>query len=122
MIKSLPPGVCFVLGNEYPVMTDVRTRKSKHGGTTQTSETYVEKTKIKIFKPKRSKEQIETDKGKKYDVAYYPLYRVENDGKKILVDAVSGEIKAEVEKLSGNERKVHEKLKEGKGKSEIMED
>ncbi|MFB6145115.1 MAG: helicase HerA domain-containing protein [Candidatus Nanohaloarchaea archaeon] len=122
MIKSLPPGVCFVLGNEYPVMTDVRTRKSKHGGTTQTSETYIEKTKIRMFKPRRTKSQIETKRNQKYDVAYYPLYRVESDDKLVLVDAVSGEIKAEIEKLSGNEKKVHQKLSEGKGKSEIMDD
>ncbi|MFB6147319.1 MAG: ATP-binding protein, partial [Candidatus Nanohaloarchaea archaeon] len=40
MIKSLPPGVAFVLGKDYPVMTDVRTRKSKHGGETETGASY----------------------------------------------------------------------------------
>lgn len=31
-ITSLPPGVGLLLGKEYPVMTDVRTRRSVHGG------------------------------------------------------------------------------------------
>jgi len=32
-ITGLAEGNAIVLGNEYPLMTDVRTRKSKHGGT-----------------------------------------------------------------------------------------
>ncbi|MFB6076914.1 MAG: ATP-binding protein, partial [Candidatus Nanohaloarchaea archaeon] len=31
-ITSLPPGTGLLLGKEYPVMTDVRTRRSRHGG------------------------------------------------------------------------------------------
>lgn len=122
MIKSLPPGVSFVLGNEYPVMTDVRTRKSKHGGTTQTSDTYVPKENIRVFETRRSKESLETETGEKYDKAYYPLYMVEDEETKKLIDGVSGEIKAEVEKLSGDEKKVHSHVSKGKGKSEIMEE
>jgi len=34
-ITSLPPGVGLVLGKEYPIMTDIRVRRSKHGGTTK---------------------------------------------------------------------------------------
>lgn len=34
-ITSLPPGTGLVLGKEYPIMTDIRTRRSKHGGTTK---------------------------------------------------------------------------------------
>ncbi len=122
MIKSLPPGVSFVLGNEYPVMTDVRTRKSKHGGTTQTSDTYVPKENIKVFETRRSKESLETETGEKYDKAYYPLYMVEDEETKKLIDGVSGETKAEVQKLSGDEKKVHSHVSEGRGKSEIMEE
>lgn len=122
MIKSLPPGVCFVLGNEYPVMTDVRLRKSKHGGTTQTADTYVPQEKIKMFEARRTKESLETEKGEKYDIAYYPLYFVEDGEKKKLVDGVNGEVKAEIDNLSGHEAKVHGKIKEGKNKSEIMEE
>lgn len=122
MIKSLPPGVSFVLGNEYPVMTDVRTRKSKHGGTTQTADTYVPKENIKVFKTRRSKESLETEKGQKYDKAYYPLYMVEDEETRKLVDGVNGEVKAEVQKLSGDEKEVHARVGKGKGKSEIMEE
>lgn len=122
MIKSLPPGVAFVLGNEYPVMTDVRTRRSKHGGTTQTADTYTEKEDIKFFEPKRSLQEVETQKGEKYDVAYYPLYLVEDDEKKVLYDAVNGERKAEVNKVSGDEKEVLSHLNDGKNKSEIMDE
>lgn len=34
-IKSLSPGVGLILGKEYPIMTNIRTRRSKHGGITQ---------------------------------------------------------------------------------------
>ncbi|MDY6777218.1 MAG: ATP-binding protein, partial [Candidatus Nanohaloarchaea archaeon] len=34
-ITSLPPGVGMVLGKEYPIMTDIRVRKSRHGGETK---------------------------------------------------------------------------------------
>ncbi len=34
-ITSLPPGTGLVLGKEYPVMTNIRARRSQHGGTTQ---------------------------------------------------------------------------------------
>ncbi len=122
MIKSLPPGVSFVLGNEYPVMTDVRTRKSKHGGTTQTSETYVRKEKIKMFEPKKRIDELETEKGVKYEAAYYPLYRVKNEGKEFLIDAVNGDVKAEREEISDREEEVLEKISEGYNKSEIMDE
>ncbi len=34
-ITGLPPGTGLVLGKEYPIMTDIRTRKSLHGGGTK---------------------------------------------------------------------------------------
>jgi len=103
-------------------MTDVRTRKSKHGGTTQTADTYVPKENIKVFKTRRSKESLETETGRKYEKAYYPLYVVEDEATKKLIDGVNGEVKAEIKKLSGDEKKVHSHVREGKGKSEIMEE
>ena len=122
MIKSLPPGVAFALGNEYPVMTDVRMRKSKHGGTTQTADSYVQKEDITMFNPERTIDEIETEKGAKYETAYYPLYLVEKEGKEVLIDAVNGEVKAERQKISEREENVLEKLSEGLNKSEVMED
>ncbi|MFB6193408.1 MAG: ATP-binding protein, partial [Candidatus Nanohaloarchaea archaeon] len=122
MIKSLPPGVAFLLGNEYPVMTDVRTRKSKHGGETQTSDGYVEKESIDVFETKKSRGELESEEGKKYTPSYYPLYLLENSEKKVLVDGVKNRIKAERMKTSGTEKKVLKKLEKGRDKSEILDE
>lgn len=120
MIKSLPPGVAFVLGNEYPVMTDVRTRKSKHGGETETSDSYVEKEKVRVFRPQTEREELEN--GSEYDTAYYPVYRIEDDEALKLIDGVNGEVKTEETKLSGTEQEVFELLREGKGRSEMIDE
>ncbi|MFB6207734.1 MAG: helicase HerA domain-containing protein [Candidatus Nanohaloarchaea archaeon] len=122
MIKSLPPGVAFVLGNEYPVMTDVRTRKSRHGGETQTSEDYVEREKIEMFEPGKTLAEVESEFDGKYSPAYYPLYLVENDEKKLLLDGVNGEVKAEQSKIEGLEKQILEKVSEGMGRNEILEE
>lgn len=121
MIKSLPPGVSFVLGNEYPVMTDVRTRRSRHGGETQTTEGYVEKEEVEVFTPGKSVEELERETGDSYSVAYYPLYRVENQDKLLLVDGSSGELRSEREKLSSVEEEVLEQLRLGKSRNEILD-
>ena len=101
MIKSLPPGVAFLLGNDYPVMTDVRLRKSMHGGETQTADSYVEQIDIEVFEPNVTLQEIESMYGQKFSKAYYPLYIVENDRAKMIIDGVNGEIKAERKKLEG---------------------
>ncbi|MFB6245348.1 MAG: helicase HerA domain-containing protein [Candidatus Nanohaloarchaea archaeon] len=121
MITSLPPGVCFVLGNEYPVMTEVRQRYSMHGGETQTGEEYVEKKSIRCIEPREDLDEVRNERGGGFSAAYYPIYRVENENKEMIVDGVKGEIKAEREKLSGRESKVLEKLKGGMEKSELVE-
>ncbi|MFP4229846.1 MAG: helicase HerA domain-containing protein [Candidatus Nanohaloarchaea archaeon] len=122
MIKSLPPGVAFLLGNDYPVMTDVRLRKSMHGGETQTSENYVEKENIKVFQASKSLQDVESMYNEKFSVAYYPLYLVENDSARILVDGVKGEVKAEKQKLSGLEEKVYSLVDQGMAKGAIVEE
>ncbi|MFB6209210.1 MAG: ATP-binding protein [Candidatus Nanohaloarchaea archaeon] len=122
MIKSLPPGVCFLLGNEYPVMTDVRIRRSKHGGETQTAENYSERKDVFVFEPGISLEELESRKGEKYDQAYYPLYEVDGGKKRILYDAVKGGKKAEVERAEGTEQQVLELLSEGRDKSGVMDE
>lgn len=122
MIKSLPPGVAFLLGNDYPVMTDVRLRKSMHGGETQTADSYVEQIDIEVFEPNVTLQEIESMYGQKFSKAYYPLYIVENDRAKMIIDGVNGEIKAERKKLEGLGKKVFELIKEGKGKAEIVEE
>ena len=122
MIKSLPPGVCFALGNEYPVMTSVRTRKSKHGGETQTGDSYQEKTEITYFSPRDSLMDVEERYGDKFSRSYYPFYLVQNDNQKILVDAVKDERKAERKKLQSMTKKVFKRLKKDKEKQEIVEE
>jgi hypothetical protein len=122
MIKSLPPGVAFLLGNDYPVMTDVRLRKSMHGGETQTADSYVEQIDKEVFEPNVTLQEIESMYGEKFSKAYYPLYIVENGRAKMIIDGVNGEIKAERKKLEGPEKKVFELIKEGKGKAEIVEE
>jgi len=122
MIKSLPPGVCFALGNEYPVMTSVRTRKSKHGGETQTGDSYQEKTEITYFSPRDSLMDVEERYGDKFSRSYYPFYLVQNDNKKILIDGVKDERKAERDKLQNMTKKVFKRLKKDKEKQEIVEE
>ncbi len=122
MIKSLPPGVAFMLGKEYPVMTDVRTRRSKHGGETETQESYVKRETVSVFKPRKELSDLESERGKDYSVAYYPVYLLENEGKGMLVDGTSGDVKAERKKLTGKEKEVYEKLEQGKRKGDILEE
>ncbi len=113
MIKSLPPGVAFLLGNDYPVMTDVRTRKSKHGGETQTADTYVEREDIEYFRPRRDLQDVESEYGVKFSTAYYPLYLMDSDEKHVLVDGVKGEVKASRRKPMESEEEVLKLIKEG---------
>lgn len=122
MIKSLPPGVAFLLGNDYPVMTDVRLRKSMHGGETQTSENYVEKVDVDLFKASVPVQDVESMYGEKFSSAYYPLYMVENERARVLVDGVKGEVKAERRVSSELEKQVLELLNEDKGKDKIVEE
>ncbi|MFB6213080.1 MAG: helicase HerA domain-containing protein [Candidatus Nanohaloarchaea archaeon] len=122
MIKSLPPGVAFVLGKDYPVMTDVRTRRSKHGGETETGSSYEKRESIEVLPPKKSQQELEAEKGEKYSAAYYPLYLLENDEKQLLVDGTSGEVKSERARLSGKEREVFELASQGMSKGEIVEE
>jgi len=122
MIKSLPPGVSFVLGNDYPVMTDVRQRKSQHGGETQTAETYVEKESIEAFRPQKELNEVKQDFGGSVTESYYPLYLVENSEKKLLIDGVKDQIKASREKVEGQDQKVLNLISEGKSKSEIVDE
>ena len=120
MIKSLPPGVCFVLGNQYPVMTDVRQRKSRHGGETQTADTYQEKVPVKVFETKKKLSEVENMYHEKFTTTYYPLYLIENDEKEMLVDGVEDSIKAKRGKPEGPEKDIIHKIKQGADKSSIV--
>jgi len=120
MIKSLPPGVCFVLGNQYPVMTDVRQRRSKHGGETQTADSYEEKDTVKAFKPQKKLSSVESKYGEKFDTTYYPLYLVENDEKEMLIDGVENKVKAQRGKPSEQEDDVLYKIRQNVSKENIV--
>lgn len=122
MIKSLPPGVCFVLGNQYPVMTDVRQRKSKHGGETQTAESYEEKDTVKVLETKVKLSEIESKYDEKFSITYYPLYRVENESTEILVDGVENKVKAKRQKPSDQEEEVLYKVRQNVSKSNMVEE
>lgn len=120
MIKSLPPGVAFVLGNEHPVLTNVRQRKSQHGGETQTNEEYVEKSSIEQFNTKKSLTEFNQQQDQEYKAAYYPLYAVKQDGKRILVDAVKNQVKSEKYLVEGQKEKILDLVREKKNKGDIM--
>ncbi|MBY6293819.1 DUF87 domain-containing protein [Nanohaloarchaea archaeon H01] len=122
MIKSLPPGVCFVLGNQYPVMTDVRQRKSRHGGETQTVDEYEKKTEIKVFEPQEGISSVENEYGQKFDVTYYPLYLVDKDDEKVLVDGAEGEVKAKKVKPTSKEKQVLFKIENDVSRENIVEE
>jgi len=122
MIKSLPPGVCFVLGNQYPVMTDVRQRKSRHGGETQTVDEYEKKTEIKVFEPQEGISSVENEYGQKFDVTYYPLYLVDKDDEKVLVDGAEGEVKAKKLKPTSKEKQVLFKIENNVSRENIVEE
>ncbi|NMJ76860.1 DUF87 domain-containing protein [Nanohaloarchaea archaeon] len=122
MIKSLPPGVCFVLGNQYPVMTDVRQRKSRHGGETQTVDEYEKKTEIKVFEPQEGISSVENEYGQKFDVTYYPLYLVDKDDEKVLVDGAEGEVKAKKLKPTSKEKQVLFKIENNVSRKNIVEE
>lgn len=122
MITSLPPGVAFALGNEYPVMTDVRTRKSLHGGETQTNDSYVPQETINVFETDMEVQELRKETGDDYTPAYYPVYRLENDQKQLIVDGVNGEVREEREKLSGKHETVFQHLAQGRSRQEIVEE
>lgn len=122
MIKSLPPGVCFVLGNQYPVMTDVRQRKSRHGGETQTADSYEEKNAVEVFEPRIRISEVENMYDEKFDTTYYPLYLVENDEREVLVDGMEDEVKAERGKPDEKEKELIYKIKNDVSRENIVEE
>ncbi|MFB6115952.1 MAG: helicase HerA domain-containing protein, partial [Candidatus Nanosalina sp.] len=122
MIKSLPPGVCFVLGNQYPVMTDVRQRKSRHGGETQTADSYEEKKEIQVFEPVKKISEVENMYDEKFETTYYPLYLVENESEKVLVDGIENEVKAKKRKPTQKEQEVIYKIENNVSRENIVEE
>lgn len=118
-ITSLPPGVGLVLGKEHPIMTDIRVRKSLHGGgmkdvseeegiekgdevrdddlaeKAETAEPQVdtEPDWIEAFEPEMELADLPED-AENVTTAYYPIYIVETPVGRLAIDGEDGEIKA----------------------------
>ena len=127
-ITALPQGVGFILGKEYPIMTDIRTRKSKHGGETKEvteedlEDEKSETGKITSFKPKIRKADLEDRTGENLKIAYYPYWFVHYGEEGIVYDAREGDIKYEKRELGDVEKKVLENIREKpKTKSKLIE-
>lgn len=119
MIKSLPPGVSFLLGNEHPIMTNIRTRKSEHGGETQTLEGFTEKKKVTRFRPEITKDEYENQVEEKVEIVYKKFLLVDSEQKKRLVDPETGESKVEKPRLTSQEQKIYHETKRDKDQKEI---
>jgi hypothetical protein len=108
-LKGLAPGTGLVLGKEYPIMVDIRTRRTKHGGqmkqVTETVEpeedTEQEETvetgteKIQVLPAQYSLEEVEEQLGKQLSRAYYPVWHVHGRDGEVFIDGVDGSVKAE---------------------------
>ncbi|MFB6167045.1 MAG: helicase HerA domain-containing protein, partial [Candidatus Nanohaloarchaea archaeon] len=150
-ITSLPPGVGLLLGKEYPVMTDVRTRRSLHGGETKElsrgekeqdeDEAELEEPeppetrasspepeekergagRIKSLEPSLSYDKLKEKSGEA-EVAYYPVYLVRTAKGSAAVDASRGEIRYSESFSSGLESDILEILKRSeRSRGKLME-
>ncbi len=118
-ITSLPPGVGLVLGKEHPIMTDIRVRKSLHGGGMKdvSEEEGIEKgDEVReddlAEKAEAAEPQIEPEENlieafepdmdlgdlpegaDDVTTAYYPIYIVETPVGRLAIDGEDGAIKA----------------------------
>ncbi len=100
-IRGLPSGVGLVLGKDYPIMTEIRVRKTKHGGEMKVM---TESTKmLKIFSPKYSKDYFEKKLRESMKEVYYPLWVITSGNLKLVLDGKNGELKFRSPNLSGGE-------------------
>ncbi len=65
-ITGLQTGVGLVLGKEYPILTNIRPRKSKHGGTTQTLDREEVKEEINSEKVLGDEEEFEEEEEEEF--------------------------------------------------------
>ncbi len=90
-IPNLNPGTALILGQGLPILTDIRVRKTKHGGVT-VSITEQPKTGKKILCfSSVPRENLESRLGP-MKVMYYPCYFVHADSKTYLFEAMKGNI------------------------------
>jgi len=119
-LTGLPPGTGLLLGREYPIMVDVRVRRSQHGGETKKlSETEEGNLRIDAFEADALHDQ-ETESA---EIAYYPYWLVTlSQDRKLLIDAREGEIKTRDKDLGKSARQVIEVIKEReRSKEELLE-
>lgn len=117
-ITGLPPGVGLTLGKNYPIMVQIRTRKTKHGGGMNESSRNNDFRSIESFKTDLDLNIPEDTKK-----VFYPLWLIKtSDGKKFVVDASDGEIKFEKDVVSESEEKLLKMIKiKLRDKSELLE-
>ena len=119
-IRSLPSGVGLVLGKDYPIMTEIRVRRSKHGGETKTLS--AESKKIRVFVSSFSKEYVEKALKEEVRQVYYPLWILKSGDLKIVLDAKNGELKYKSPVLGKFEQEILELTKiKPRTKNELIE-
>jgi len=99
-IKNLPVGVAMVVGvTDHPLMTDIRIRRTQHGGESITiDESMPEDDKPLVFQPKVTKDDILSQyKGiQSPSILNYPLWKVRSKFRNynidLYVDGISGEV------------------------------
>ena len=113
-IKNLPSGTALVLGCEIPLFVDIRTRKSTHGGETQSLMEEKKTTKEEVKRHfKISGKYREIDKADAKFI-FVPCYEIKIKGKLFLFDAIKGNLSFRLNnkienirlKLSANEKKI----------------
>ncbi|OYT34351.1 MAG: hypothetical protein B6U87_02155 [Candidatus Aenigmarchaeota archaeon ex4484_52] len=113
-IKNLASGVALILGCEIPLFVNIRTRKTKHGGQTQTLlESKKTQKDEKIYFKINEKYLKNKDKSIKY--IFVPCYEIRIKDKLFLFDAIKGnllfknnndEIKNIELKITSDEKKI----------------
>lgn len=122
-ITGLPQGVGFILGKEYPIMTDIRARRSKHGGETKEVSEEAEEEKVKVFIPDISKNELEQEHTEKFNTAYYPYWFIDFKNGGMVLDAREEEVKAKMKPLGELEEKILGILnEEPRSKSDLLEE
>ncbi|RLG14312.1 MAG: ATPase [Candidatus Nanohalarchaeota archaeon] len=114
-IKNLPSGTALVLGCEIPLFVDIRTRKSTHGGETQSlmeNKKTTTKEDVKMhFKISSKYSAIDKADAK---FIFVPCYEIRIKGKIFLFDAIKGNLSFRLNNkienirlmLSANEKKI----------------
>ncbi len=102
-ISGLPAGVGVVLGKEYPIITEIRARKTQHGGNTNTLSTEEEQGQVVVFPAQLAPEDI----GNTVELVYYPLWLVDDGEHYVVIDGKDGSLQYQRPQLSYSERQIY---------------